>query len=89
MGLSFPLLLNLYSRGSHQVGRRIGTIYAVNTAGTVLGSLAAGFLLLPRLGSVLALRSAGMTNAALGLVFALVLLRQNPSRKWLLPAAAV
>ena len=24
MGLSFPLLLNLYSRGSHQVGRRIG-----------------------------------------------------------------
>ena len=89
MGLSFPLLLNLYSRGSHQVGRRIGSIYAVNTAGTVLGSLAAGFLLLPRLGSVLALRSAGMTNAALGLVFALVLLRQNPSRKWLLPAAAV
>jgi spermidine synthase len=50
MGGVFPLVLRLHAGHDRQVGRRVGEAYAANTVGTVLGSAAAGFLLLPALG---------------------------------------
>lgn len=48
-GFQFPLLVGLLGRGDQGVGRDVGTAYALNTAGAILGSLAGGFGLLPLL----------------------------------------
>lgn len=61
MGIGFPLALGIAARPSgdaldrSEVGRRVGMLYAMNVTGAIVGSLAAGFVLLPLLGSVQAL----------------------------------
>jgi spermidine synthase len=55
MGLAFPIGLNLYAtRGGTDTARsteRIGVFYSLNVAGAIAGSLLAGFVLLPAIGS--------------------------------------
>ena len=48
LGALFPVAARLLQ--SREGGHAAGTAYAVNTAGTIAGSLAAGFWLVPRLG---------------------------------------
>jgi len=55
IGISFPLAGELTVNRMSALGRKIGSLYALNTIGGVLGSLAAGFLLIPWLGSQWAL----------------------------------
>jgi spermidine synthase len=51
IGVSFPLASEIAVTRTSVLGRRIGRLYAANTIGGVLGSLSAGFVLLPYLGS--------------------------------------
>jgi len=55
IGISFPLASELTVMRMSGLGRKIGLLYALNTIGGVLGSLAACFLLIPLLGSQWAL----------------------------------
>ncbi|MFZ5830345.1 MAG: spermidine synthase, partial [Planctomycetota bacterium] len=48
-GAQFPLLIALAGRGRENIGRHVGTTYAWNTVGAIIGSLAGGFGLLPLL----------------------------------------
>lgn len=50
MGMAFPLLCAVYGRRVQTLGRRTGLLYAVNTAGTVLGALLPMFVFIPLLG---------------------------------------
>jgi spermidine synthase len=75
LGLSFPLLLNLLTAELSGVGAGVGRVYAANTLGTVLGSLLAGFVLLPAWGSLATMRAAATLNLVLGLGFAFLLVR--------------
>jgi spermidine synthase len=50
MGFSFPLANAVIQRTERLVGRRAGMLYLANTAGALVGSLVAGFVLLPMLG---------------------------------------
>ncbi len=50
MGIAFPLLCTVYGNKIATLGRRIGLLYAVNTAGTVLGAILPIFVLVPFLG---------------------------------------
>jgi spermidine synthase len=54
MGMAFPIGLKLWagttSSGEH-VASKVGTFYGLNLAGAIAGSLVAGFVLLPSLGS--------------------------------------
>jgi len=50
MGATLPLLARHAVRRDSQVGSRVGTLYAVNTLGAVVGTCVAGFALLPALG---------------------------------------
>ena len=50
LGATFPLVSRIYARSLPEIGRSIGTAYAVNTTGAILGSFAAGFVLIPLLG---------------------------------------
>ncbi|MBZ4412196.1 fused MFS/spermidine synthase [Myxococcus sp. XM-1-1-1] len=46
-GVQFPLLLALVGKGSKDVGKQVGQIYAWNTVGSIVGSLAGGFGVIP------------------------------------------
>ena len=50
LGSVFPIAVKQYSRSMASFGRRMGNLYAGNTVGAVLGSVMAGFLLIPSLG---------------------------------------
>lgn len=70
IGISFPLASELTVMRMSALGRRIGTLYALNTIGGVLGSLTAGFLLIPYLGSQWALTALILMNMLLFIVIA-------------------
>lgn len=50
MGATLPLLTRYAVRCDRQVGPRVALLYAINTAGAVLGTLATAFVLLPAVG---------------------------------------
>ncbi len=50
--VQFPVLIALLGRGRQQVAAHVGQVYLYNTAGSVLGSLLVGFVLLPRVGAI-------------------------------------
>jgi spermidine synthase len=50
MGFAFPLLCTVYGRGVQTLGSRTGMLFAVNTIGTVIGTLLPVFVLIPFLG---------------------------------------
>ncbi|MEE2672597.1 MAG: fused MFS/spermidine synthase [Myxococcota bacterium] len=50
MGATLPLLVRDAVRREDEIGSRIGILYGMNTAGAVVGTLVAGFVLLPNLG---------------------------------------
>jgi len=49
-GALFPVSVALYSRDPKTIGSRVGRLYLANTAGNVIGSFSAGFLLIPAIG---------------------------------------
>jgi spermidine synthase len=65
LGISFPVASELTSRGLTRLSARIGALYAANTLGGVLGSLATGFLLLPWLGSFESFAAMSVANVLL------------------------
>ncbi len=50
MGATFPTIARIITTDVSRVGCEIGKAYALNTIGSILGTLAAGFLFLPLLG---------------------------------------
>jgi spermidine synthase len=50
MGATLPLLARYAVAEEGHIGRRIGLLYAINTAGAVIGALITAFALLPELG---------------------------------------
>jgi spermidine synthase len=65
LGAAFPLALRLIDDPLRAAERRFSVLYSLNTIGAVLGSLTAGFVLIPRLGL-----QHTMTVVSLGLVIA-------------------
>ncbi len=49
MGATLPLLSRYVVKNNHEIGRRIGGLYAINTFGAIAGTLIAGFVLLPNI----------------------------------------
>jgi len=51
LGVAFPIAVRCYADYANSIGRRVGELYAWNTAGCILGALAGGFLLVPHFGA--------------------------------------
>lgn len=66
MGASFPLAARIASAGEPRIAKAVGGVYALNTAGAILGSVAAGFLMAP----VFGIRNSVLLTALLNLVAA-------------------
>lgn len=82
MGIAFPIGLQLWvERADDPQNRgaasRTGVFYALNVCGGIVGSIAAGFILLPVSGS----RAALILISGAGLVWALTLLAVAPGRR--------
>jgi spermidine synthase len=56
LGATFPLVNRIYARSLSTLGKSVGTAYALNTVGAILGSVVAGFVLIPFLGKENGLR---------------------------------
>ena len=70
IGICFPLASELTATEMSTLGRKIGALYALNTIGGVLGSLTAGFLLIPYLGSQWTLTALIAMNLLLSIAIA-------------------
>lgn len=84
MGLSFPWLQRAVQTDARWLGRRVGWLQTANIAGSLVGSLVTGFVMLPLLGTSGTFRAI----AAGAIAFPLLALRSGTgSGRWLWPAA--
>ena len=74
MGATFPVVTKIYTRNLRKVGSALGTVYSVNTMGGVLGSVVAGFLLIPAVG----VQNGIILVALLNIIVGVVLLTKEP-----------
>jgi spermidine synthase len=78
LGATFPLVGKIYTRSLASTGRSIGSAYAINSIGAVLGSFCAGFLLIPLMG-----KEKGLSLVvALQLLTVLVIMVHRGLKKW-------
>src|SRR5215471_6036119 len=68
MGATFPVASQLYSSKFTVLGRSIGNIYSVNTVGAIIGSLVAGFALMPVVGTERTILVGLFFNSAMALL---------------------
>src|SRR6185369_12432453 len=67
MGATLPVLASFYARDAGRIGLNVGSLYALNTFGAVLGAAATGFVLIPALGMTAATTTAAAINILLGI----------------------
>lgn len=79
MGANFPVVIRLFNRDVHQVGQDSGRLYAVNTAGGVVGVGLSGFFLVRLLGLQNTLFLAGFVN--LLCLFIILTIRSSQPQK--------
>ena len=85
IGASFPFAVRVVARGGDDAGPASARVYSVNTVGSILGSIAAGFWIVPQLGFEKTLMLCAALNLLLAAAAALVFERRRPL---LLAAAA-
>ncbi|MGH0035404.1 MAG: fused MFS/spermidine synthase [Myxococcota bacterium] len=92
LGATFSVALRIYTTNVAQVGSRTGNLYFSNTLGAIVGSLGAGLVLIPAIGTRGSLSLIALLFAANGLYLAFSrrgLTRLRPALQPLLGAAAV
>jgi predicted membrane-bound spermidine synthase len=65
-GFTFPLTVRLFVGSADQASRGVGLAYAANTAGCVTGTVLAGFVLIPELGTSASIMVVGLVLAVVG-----------------------
>jgi spermidine synthase len=78
MGMTLPLMARIYQSREQGVGRNLGTVYAVNTVGGVLGAAGAGFVLIPHVGFQKSLVLLPAVNLAMGGIILMSLFKRVP-----------
>jgi spermidine synthase len=93
MGMAFPIGLRLWAGGDAANGaalaERVGVFYSLNLMGAIVGSIAAGFLLLPTLGSQTSLMALGGVTFLSGLLLLFLSELRAPARVVIGVAASV
>jgi len=91
LGGIFPAVLQIHARSLEQVSGSVGTVYASNTVGTIVGAAAAGFVLIPHLGVLSTVIVVAVLELSLGLIVAtMIVSRPAKTRAMLaLPMAIV
>ena len=84
MGGVLPLTIRVVARSLESVGRDVGSAYSINTLGAIVGSFAAGFIVLPVAGLQRGLGIGAVTTVVLA---ATLLVVAHPDKKRLVAAA--
>lgn len=71
-GVQFPIAVRCCQAEADAPGRSTGRAYAVNTVGTILGAMSAGFVLIPLFGSSAAMTLVAGLNVLIGILLVLV-----------------
>ena len=82
MGATLPLLGRHVTRSRselHDIGRRLGALYAANTAGALLGAAAAGFWLIQSIGVAATSRLAAAVALVIAIIVSLASFRRPDS----------
>ncbi len=85
MGAAFPLVCRLCVSRSGRLGRSVGSVYAANTVGAIVGTFVCSFILIPRLGTQNAVLVAVASNILIGVALVLT----APGTAWVRRAVAV
>jgi spermidine synthase len=84
LGCVSPYVVKIAAREMHNIGRTVGSFYAISTVGSVIGTLLTGFVLIAYLGVNQIFLLTGALLIALGIVY-FVFFR----RKWVSVLAAI
>lgn len=68
LGGIFPAVVQIHARRLDDVADSVGTVYASNTLGTIVGAAAAGFFLIPQLGVMRTVMAIALIELVLGLL---------------------
>lgn len=71
-GMTFPLVARLFTQSLYRVGSSVGTSYAANTVGAILGAFAGGFILIPWIGVQNSIIFAVAINLVVGWILVVV-----------------
>ena len=85
-GYTFPLTVRLFAGRADEASRGVGLVYAANTAGCVVGTVLAGFVLIPTLGVSASITAVGLLLAVVGGALAI---GSAPDHKALRPAVSL
>lgn len=85
MGASFPVIAKFYTQ--KKIGKGIGDIYSANNLGAIIGSFAAGFILIPLFGIKASIIFAGSVNILIASVIIFTI--DKKSFKKLIPLALI
>lgn len=77
IGMTYPLAVRILARDAEDAAPASARVYAWNTVGAIVGSLAAGFVLIPALKYEGAIRAAAYASALLGVAALWVLVPVN------------
>jgi len=70
MGGTFPLITRIVAGMEGGLARRVGAAYALNTAGGIMGAIAAAFIMLPAVGTQKGILISAAFNGLLGIILA-------------------
>jgi spermidine synthase len=86
LGAAFPVVVRL-AGGADRIGRDLGMVLALNTAGGIAGTLLTGFVMIPEFGLI---RTLGILAVAAAMLGAIAVARGAKYRtSWLLVSAAL
>jgi spermidine synthase len=88
MGAIFPITVRVVTASLHRVGRDVGSAYALNTVGAIVGSFLSGFVVLPQLGLQKGIYVSAVLDLGLAALLFAVCRSLAPSRRILGMAAA-
>jgi spermidine synthase len=89
MGAIFPITVRVVTGDLATVGRDVGSAYALNTVGAILGSFLSGFVVLPVLGLQRGIYLAAVVDLSLAVMLFAVTASLPPARRLIGMATAV
>ncbi|HTX52692.1 MAG TPA: fused MFS/spermidine synthase [Candidatus Baltobacteraceae bacterium] len=87
LGATFPMVTRIYTQSLYGIGGSVGTAYASNTVGAIVGAFLGGFVSLPVLGIQRSIGAAVMATAGAGLLLVALDTRVRRPRRLIIAGA--
>ena len=81
LGTTFPVVARIYTQSLYRIGTSVGTAYASNTLGAIIGAFLGGFVLIPVLGVQNSIGLAVTVSAATGVILVALDARVRQNRR--------